>query len=230
MAKHLSAVILCVLVTVHSYCQNNGLLSSLEFEKQINQPGIQVLDVRTLQEYASGHIKNALQADWLNSGQFKERVQYLDKSKPVFVYCGSGVRSNEAANWLRNNGFQTVSELEKGFIGWKKSNRPIESKASHAQLSISEYKSLTNTSSVVLVDFGAKWCPPCKKMEPVLEQLQNDLSTKFILIKVDAGVHTNIMQQLQVEKLPTFILYKKGTEIWRKEGLVSLAEFKTRIQ
>lgn len=231
MVRHLSTLVLCVFVlAVQSFCQKSGLLSSLEFEKQTSQPGIQVLDVRTSQEYTSGHIKNALQADWLNSREFKERVQYLDKSTPVFVYCGSGVRSNEAAKWLRSNGFSKVSELENGFVGWKKNNRPIESETSLTQMSIAEYKSLTDTASVVLVDFGATWCPPCKKMEPVLEQLQNDLSTKFILIKVDAGVHTNIMQQLQIEKLPTFILYRKGKEIWRKEGLVSLEEFKTHIQ
>jgi rhodanese-related sulfurtransferase len=219
-----------LLLALSGFSQKNSLLSPSEFEKQISQAGIQVLDVRTSEEYVSGHIKNALQADWLKREEFKDRVQYLDKTKPIYVYCGSGVRSSAAAKWLSSNGFQHVSELESGFIAWKKNNKPIESEIEVTQLSMAEYHSLLDTSSPVLIDFGAKWCPPCKKMEPVLEQLQKDLSTKFILIKVDAGVHTKIMQQLQVEKLPTFILYKNARETWRKEGLVSLEEFKSNIE
>lgn len=211
-------------------CQKNSLLPPSAFEKQINQAGIQILDVRTSQEYASGHIKNALQANWLNTNEFKNRVQYLDKTKPVYVYCGSGVRSSDASKWLLENGFQQVWELQNGFVSWKKDHKPVESEAKVKQMSMDDYKSLLDTSTFVLVDFGAKWCPPCKKMEPVLEQLQNDLGGKFKLVKVDAGVHTDVMQQLRVENLPTFIIYNKGKESWRKEGLVDLHEFKSNIK
>lgn len=230
MIRHLLAVLSCILLLAPGGFSQETILPPTEFEKQISQAGIQVLDVRTSEEYVSGHIRNALQADWLNREEFKERVQYLDRTKPVYVYCGSGVRSTAAAKWLGSNGFHQVIELENGFISWKKNNQPIESELKVKQLGKAEYRSLLDTSSLVLIDFGAKWCPPCRKMEPVLDQLQKDLSTKFILIKVDAGVHTTIMQQLRVEKLPTFILYKNGKEIWRKEGLVTLEEFKSHIQ
>jgi rhodanese-related sulfurtransferase len=205
-------------------------LSSIEFEKRIRNAGIQLLDVRTSQEYASGHLKDALHADWLKREEFKERVQYLDKSKPVYLYCGSGVRSSDAAKWLRNAGFGQVTELEKGIIAWKKNNLPVEALSEGKQMTMPEYLSLLDTSSVVLMDFGAKWCPPCKKMEPVLEQLQKELSTDFRLINIDAGIHVNIMQELHVQALPTFIIYKKGKETWRKEGLVSLEELKSNIK
>lgn len=201
-----------------------------EFEKQLNQTGTQLLDVRTSNEYYSGHIKNSLQADWLNSEEFSQRVQHLDKDKPVYVYCGSGVRSRDAAKWLIKNGFQQVTELESGLISWKKNNKPIETIAAVPQLTITEYRSMLDTSSIVLIDFGAAWCPPCKKMEPILEKLQNELNGSFTLLKIDAGIHTNIMQDLQVNSLPTFIIYKNGKETWRKEGLVSLEEFKSQIR
>ena len=157
-------------------------------------------------------------------------MKHLDKAQPVYVYCGSGVRSNDAAKWLRHDGFQQVFELQNGFIAWKKNNRPVEIDTVVDQMSLADYQDILKTSSVLLVDFGAKWCPPCKKMEPVLEQLQKDLSGKFTLIKVDAGVHTDIMQQLKIENIPTFILYKSGKETWRKNGLVSLDEFKSQLQ
>lgn len=123
-----------------------------------------------------------------------------------------------------------VFELQNGFIAWKKNNKSVEADTSGKQLSMADYESLLDTTSLLLIDFGAKWCPPCKKMDPVLEQLQTDLTGKFGLIKIDAGIHTGIMQQLRIEKLPTFILYKNGKEFWRKEGIVSLQEFKSHIQ
>ena len=76
-----------------------------EFEKGIAGANIQVLDVRTAGEFKNGHIKNALQADWTQSKQFAERIQYVDKDKPVYIYCLVGGRSASAAEWMRNNGF-----------------------------------------------------------------------------------------------------------------------------
>lgn len=231
MVKYLLTILFCLLFFVPVLLsQKKTAIPDGEFEEQVTKTGVQVLDVRTAGEYAASHIKNSLQADWLDNKQFKERVQYLDKAHPVYVYCGSGVRSKDAAKWLRQEGFQQVFELQNGFISWKKNNRPVEIDSAVNQMSLTEYQALLKTSSVSLVDFGAKWCPPCKKMEPVLEQLQKDLSGKFTLIKVDAGVHTGIMQQLKVENIPTFILYKNGKETWRKNGLVSLEEFKSQLQ
>src|SRR5688500_7208765 len=77
--------------------QVKRILSAADFQEQIKQPGIQLLDVRTSQEYNAGHIKPSLQADWLNQEQFIERVKHLDKATPLYIYCGSGVRSNDAA-------------------------------------------------------------------------------------------------------------------------------------
>ena len=231
MIRHLCIAFLFLFLSgPGAFSQKKNILAPGEFEQQINKGGIQILDVRTSQEYFGGHIKNSLQADWLNRKQFNERVQHIDKTKPLFVYCGSGVRSNDAAKWLRDEGFQWVFELQNGFIAWKNNNRPIESDTAIKQMSMADYQSLLNTSSLLLIDFGAKWCPPCKKMESVLQELQTEFQGKFELIKIDAGIHTDIMQQLRVEKIPSYILYKDGKAIWRKDGLVSLEEFRSLIQ
>lgn len=210
--------------------QPKRILPPSEFQEQINQPGIQLLDVRTSQEYTAGHIKHSLQADWLNKEQFTERVKHLDKTIPLYVYCGSGVRSNDAAKWLRKDGFKEVFELQNGMIAWKKNQNAIETEMTTEQMTMAEYQSMLDSASLVLIDFGAKWCPPCKKMEPVLEQLQNDLRGQFVLLKIDAGIHTDIMQQLKVEGIPTFIVYKNTRQIWRKNGLTTLEELKSHLK
>ena len=194
------------------------------FQQDLNSANVQLLDVRTTGEYSNGHIKNAMLADWTNQDEFKDRVQYLDKSKPVLVYCASGGRSGQAAKWLTQNGFKTVENLQGGFIGWKAGNMPVEGITNMPQLSKDDYKTYINSAAIVLIDFGAEWCPPCRKMEPVLNELQTEQKDKFKLVKVDGGINTTLMQQLNVAALPTFIIYKNGKEIWRKQGVVDKAE------
>lgn len=224
------ALSVSLLIILAASGQNKPVLSSAEFKEQIKHPGIQLLDVRTSEEYNAGHIEHSFLADWLNGQQFRERVKYLDKTKPLYVYCGSGVRSSDAAKWLRTNGFQQVYELQNGIIGWKKNKNPLESEKPTPQLSNADYEAMTGVASLVLIDFGAKWCPPCKKMEPVLDQLQKELQGKFALQKIDAGAQTDIIQQQRVAELPTFVIYKNGKEVWRKTGLVSLEELKLNLE
>lgn len=204
-------------------------ISPAEFEKKINAQQSQLLDVRTAGEYQSGHLKNSLQADWLNQEQFADRVQYLDKNKPLLVYCASGVRSAAAAKWFLKNGFTNVQNLKGGLISWKLEGRPMDGVDDNTQMSVDAYNQLTTSNQVVLVDFGAEWCPPCKKMEPVLQQLQKELPNQFKLVKVDGGNDLDVMKAQKVDALPVFIIYKNGKEVWRKQGVVAFAELKQQL-
>ena len=107
--------------------------------------------------------------------------------------------------------------------------KPVEAMTNTAQLSMETYLASTKAAPVVLVDFGAQWCPPCKTMEPVLQKLQAQPSLKFSLVKVDGGMDINVMQQMKVEALPVFIIYKKGVEVWRNQGVVDFAELKKQL-
>lgn len=196
-----------------------------DFEKGIAGTNVQVLDVRTFKEYNTGHIKNALQADWTNSSQFSDRIQYLDKNKPVYIYCLVGGRSTAAADWMRKSGFKNVVELIGGINAWKQAEKPLEGSTNEPQMTMEQYVAAISADKMVLVDFGAAWCPPCVKMAPVIDELQNNKDLKFRLIKVDAGIHTNLMKEMNIEPIPLFIIYKKGKEVWRKEGIVSREEF-----
>jgi rhodanese-related sulfurtransferase len=210
--------------------QDKKDLSPEEFEKAISRPGQQVLDVRTAAEYQQGHIKEALQADWLKKEQFMERVHYVDKNKPVYVYCASGPRSTAAAKWLRENGYGEVYELKGGFIKWKSEGKPLKEAAKGAQqMSVQDYDSLVKTSPVMLIDFGAEWCPPCKKMEPVLAEIQKELPGKFNRLNIDPAIHTELARTMNAENLPTLILYKQGKEVWRGQGILEAETVKKAI-
>lgn len=211
------------------FAQSSKVLPD-EFEKGMHQDSVQLLDVRTAGEYNSGHISGALQADWTNQLQFTERVKYLDKNRPVYVYCLGGGRSNAAASWMQQNGFTTIVDLSGGINAWKRENKPVEGASQEKQISLAEYMAGIPGNQTVLVDFGAKWCPPCVKMEPVLQAIQNDSSLHFTFIKMDAGVQTELMKSLGIEPIPAFLVYKNGKEVWRTSGLVSKETFVSKLK
>ncbi len=99
--------------------QNNAieLLNPIDFKVHIKSKKVQLIDVRTPLEYNSGHIKDAKNID-LYSDDFNTEFDKLDKSKPVYVYCRSGVRSNQAANKLIAMGFIKVYDLKGGYLKW----------------------------------------------------------------------------------------------------------------
>ncbi|MES2330474.1 MAG: thioredoxin domain-containing protein [Bacteroidota bacterium] len=227
MKKNLCLTVLLAVLFLHVNAQDG--LSCTEFEKRINTQQPQLLDVRTAGEYQSGHLKNSLQADWLNKNEFADRIKYIDKAKPLLVYCASGMRSAAAAKWLLDNGFTDVQNLKGGLTAWKMEGKAVEAVGTKGQLTVAQYKELSKSADLVLVDFGAEWCPPCKKMEPVLEQLQSDLSDKFKLVKVDGGIDIDVMKSQKVDALPVFIIYKNGKEIWRKQGVAELSELKAKL-
>lgn len=221
-----SLLFLSALAWAFTACAQQDL-SVDQFQQKIAAKNIQILDVRTAGEYNSGYIKDAFQADWTNQSQFFDRVQHLDKSKPVYVYCASGGRSAAAVAALREKGF-TAFNMSGGMMAWKRAGKPVEGVSESGKLSPADYQSITRKATLVLVDFGAVWCPPCKKMEPVVAELKKKELVTFV--NVDGGVNTQVMEAQQVEALPTFILYKNGKEVWRKQGLVKLAEFEDAIR
>jgi thioredoxin len=200
-------------------------LTATEFEKGIsNKDSIQILDVRTPGEYEGGHIKGALLADWNNREEFKRRIQFVDKNKPVYVYCLAGGRSAAAAKEMRANGYEKVYELSGGINAWKADNKPLQGKTDAKQMSMEEFNAAINSTTTVLVDFGAEWCPPCKKMEPVLKSLEANNAGKYKLVKVDGGKDQDILKAYNVTALPVFILFKNGKPVWRKDGVAEEKE------
>ncbi|MEN8788210.1 MAG: rhodanese-like domain-containing protein [Flavobacteriaceae bacterium] len=80
---------------------------------------VQLVDVRTPREYRSGHLGNAINIDFYKSREFVEAFEALNKEKPVYVYCRSGVRSAKAAYKLISMGFTKIYDLKGGILNWQ---------------------------------------------------------------------------------------------------------------
>lgn len=92
-------------------------LSASEFALSVNKGG-QLLDVRTPEEFAEGHLQGAVLANVRDSIAFENAVLKLDTTKQVMVYCRSGKRSMHAAQILVNKGFSVIN-LKGGIMEWK---------------------------------------------------------------------------------------------------------------
>ena len=86
---------------------------------------VQLIDVRTRQEFESGHIAGALNWD-IENGDFKRNLPSLDKNRQVLVYCTVGGRSATAASLLQEAGFAQVLDLKGGIKAWKAAGLPTE--------------------------------------------------------------------------------------------------------
>lgn len=183
----------------------------------------QILDVRTPEEFAAGHLQGAQNIDWKNS-DFSINVGALDKTKPVLVYCQSGNRSQQAAEYLAKNGFTAVYELDGGYSAWESAGKPIEKAAVSNDLengvTLEQYNQFIADNKVVLVDFTATWCGPCKLLAPSLHELETEIPEKFKLIKVDVDRDRPVAEFMSIAAMPTLVLYKDGQIQWRNEGLV----------
>ena len=221
-------LIVLLFASLQSLAQNVSTLSVDEFEKKLDSTKVQLLDVRRPDEYKSGHLHGAFQADWLDKKSFEERVQYLEKTKPVYLYCLIGGRSAAAANWLAEKGFITVN-MQGGITAWKKEGKAVEAPDLINQTTDEEYKRLLHSDYLVLVDFGGEWCIPCKKMEPILNKLQQE-HKEIKLVKIDAGIEEGLVKKYKIEALPVFILYNNGKEVWRQEGIIEKKDFDEAIK
>jgi len=199
-------------------------VDAAKFSKAIAAPDAQILDVRTASEYQSGHIANALQANWLDPREFNNRTQYLDKSKTIYIYCQSGGRSASAQTALIQAGFNVVN-LEGGISNWRMQEMPVEGAGNKVQMRVVDFEKLIQSNEYVLVEIGALWCPPCRKMQPVVDGLKQSPPKPFYFLAVDGGQDMEVMKSVKADDLPTFILYKSGIEVWRKVGVTPKEDF-----
>lgn len=109
----------CLALTIMISCQAQSEFKSVdidEFKIEISKSGVQLVDVRTAQEYSEGHIPGAMNID-VNAPDFEEKIKVLDKKENVAIYCRSGRRSKMAANKMTAAGFKVI-ELNTGFLSW----------------------------------------------------------------------------------------------------------------
>jgi|SRR5690554_1920132 len=120
----LFVILISTLILTVSCEANTSYIEAVKLEEKIiNQEQIQLLDVRTPEEFQEGHLENAININW-NDPNFIQQTHHLDKTQPLYIYCKSGRRSAAAAQQLNEEGFE-VYDLKGGIDNWKQNNHPI---------------------------------------------------------------------------------------------------------
>lgn len=207
------------------------LLSINDFDTKLKEKAViaQLVDVRTTEEFLRGHLRKAANLNFTDDN-FEDLVKAkLDKTRPVFVYCFSGRRSADAATFLRDLGFKEVYDMAGGFAKWTSSSKPYASDNMTTQpiaaFTLENLDRIVRSNDVVLIDFYAEWCGPCKKMTPILNKIADE-NKSIKLLKIDAEKSDNIASVFKVEEIPTYVIIKKGRQVWRGVGEMDEAEMK----
>lgn len=91
------------------------------------------------------------------------------------------------------------------------------------------FNDVISSDKLVLVDFFATWCQPCKMMHPILEQLKEGLGDSIRIIKIDVDKQGATAAQYNIQSVPTLMLFRDGQSLWRQSGALSLAELRNII-
>lgn len=98
---------------------NNKLLSAQEFKILIDSADVHLIDVRTPMEFNQGHIKGAINIDFI-ANDFEEQLKELNPDKPIVIYCRTGRRSGLTTKMLLELGFEEIYDLKGGTINWER--------------------------------------------------------------------------------------------------------------
>ena len=118
------SAVLCNLLGCTAQQQNFESLDVEAFEKVISDTSVVRLDVRSIDEYASGHIAKAINIDVMKDDFTTKATSLLPKDKTIALYCRSGRRSKKAAGILVENGYKVI-ELNSGISGWINAQKEI---------------------------------------------------------------------------------------------------------
>jgi thioredoxin 1 len=91
------------------------------------------------------------------------------------------------------------------------------------------FNTLLQSNELVLVDFFAEWCGPCKAMKPILEELKSKVGDKVKIIKIDVDKNPQVAQHFQIRGVPTLMLFKDAKAIWKQSGVHSAQQLKELV-
>jgi rhodanese-related sulfurtransferase len=100
-------------------------MAPTDFQKAISSGEYKLIDIRTEEEYAAGHIKDAEQNDFYQTEKFNSYLETLDKNQKYLIYCRSGNRSGQALEIMKQKGFLNASDLAGGISKWTGAGLPI---------------------------------------------------------------------------------------------------------
>lgn len=228
--------LLFITIWISGLAQNSGFkqVNAREFHKLSTSGKGMILDVRTKSEFDNEHLANS---QYLNfyAMDFKKKLLMLPKDEAIYLYCTTGYRSEKAAKFLAKNGYSKVYNLEHGILEWNLENLPVIEGEPSAKLMADKvnpelFMQTISSDTLVLIDFYATWCGPCRKMMPLIDSIRTQYHPDLKVFKVNVDVSKKLIKQEKIIGVPLFRMYRNGILLFEKDGMMSRKELENIIE
>ena len=95
---------------------------------------------------------------------------------------------------------------------------------------MADFREIVASKKPVLIDFFAEWCGPCKSLAPILKEVAKEMSEEVRVIKIDVDKNPILAQKLNVRSVPSLMIYKEESLMWRQNGFVPKAQLKKALK
>ena len=92
------------------------------------------------------------------------------------------------------------------------------------------FAQIIEEKELLLVDFSAEWCGPCKMMPPILQEVKKSIGNEITIIKMDVDKNPQTARQYGIQSVPTLILFQKGKVLWRQSGVVQASQLELLLR
>lgn len=92
------------------------------------------------------------------------------------------------------------------------------------------YNKVRSSDKLVVMDFFATWCGPCKMLTPIFESLSNEMSDEVDFAKIDIDRSLEVAEEYKIVSVPTVIIFKNGKEVQRMVGFLPKEQIKSKIK
>ncbi len=225
-----------IITVMFTSCQSYTNVENAQLKEVIAvKDSVQLLDVRTVEEFNEKHIPSAINIDVTNAAFLDSAKSQLDINKEVAVYCKSGKRSAKAAKMLAKAGYK-VSNLQNGITSWIADGYVVADKNDYIVFDGDTAPDFTTTiyqggeiklsdlrGKVVMLQFTASWCGICRNEMPHIEkdiwQKHKD-NENFVLLAVDLKEgDANIAQMIEATGITYPVVYDTEAAIFNSYNL-----------
>jgi thioredoxin len=211
-------------------CQQagNGVkeLNPEAFKEAISKSNAQLIDVRSKEQHNKAYINNSILFDSTEISVDKLENQLYAKL-PVYIYSDEESKALALANRLKSKGFLDVNILQGGIQSWQKYSYSTEEVKIYPNDTI-PFKTAMMGDKLVLVDFNAVWCGPCKLLEPAIRKVR-ERTEDVIVYGIDVDENPELAQSYNAASIPLLVFIKNGKELDRMVGLRPVAEIEAMV-
>ena len=121
--------------------------------------------------------------------------------------------------------------MEGGIMKWRAAGLPEVSEVpgSNNGMSLQQFQTMLKSDKMVLVDFYADWCMPCKKIKPHLDKIGKDRADKLMIIRINVDENRTLCNELKIDAIPVLQLYKQASLVWNNVGYIKKDEIEAAL-